>query len=96
MSVNKFMFITYWLISEDRKRIYVGFSDDLRARIKQHKNKKVKSTKDFGSFRCFKLEEAGDYIEARNREKYWKSAVGRKKLKIFYDKIIDKPLSSSG
>lgn len=81
------IFIIYLLVCEDYKNTYVGFSDNINRRIAEHKNKKVKSTKNFGKFRCFALEKVYNISEARKREKYWKSHVGRKKLKEIYNKI---------
>lgn len=82
------MYTIYWLISEDLKRTYVGFTDNVKQRLEYHKNKKVKTTITFGKFKCFKLEEVKDLSQAIIREKYWKSAAGRKKLKKLFDKIM--------
>ena len=82
------MYKTYWLISQDKTKTYVGFSERLEDRIREHKDKKVFTTKNFGAFRVFVLEEVAEDIPlAREREKYWKSSAGRKKLKQFYSKI---------
>jgi len=77
----------YWLISEDKLKTYVGFSPRLEERLREHRNKKVKSTKDFGNFRNYILEEVRTLKEARKKEKYWKSHAGRKKLKQLFKKI---------
>lgn len=87
-------YIIYWLISYDCKKTYVGFSGDINNRIKKHKNKQIKSTLNFGKFKCFKLEEVNGLIEARAKEKYWKSHAGRKKLKQYFDKIKMVPSSN--
>jgi len=71
--------VVYWLISEDGKRTYVGSSNDIKRRIEEHKNKKVTSTKNFGKLKGCILEDFCSLVEARHREKYWKSAAGRKK-----------------
>lgn len=41
------MFTVYAIQSEVDKRIYVGFSQDVDKRLKEHNNKKTKSTKGF-------------------------------------------------
>ena len=41
-------------------------------------------------------EEVNNVEEARIRERYWKSHAGRKKLKQYFNKIINTPRSSSG
>ncbi|MDO8240925.1 MAG: GIY-YIG nuclease family protein [Candidatus Moranbacteria bacterium] len=75
----------YQLISEDRTKTYIGFSDDLDRRISEHLAGKVKTTKNFGEFSHRILEKVNDIRLARIAEKYWKSASGRKKLKEQFD-----------
>jgi predicted GIY-YIG superfamily endonuclease len=90
-------YIIYWLISENYKNTYVGFSNDISARIAQHRAKQVRTTRNFGKFRCFKIEKTDNPQKARQLEKYWKSSHGRKRLKQYYEKIINNlPPSSSG
>ena len=81
------MFTVYLLISNDYKKTYIGFSDDIKRRVKEHTKGKVKTTKNFNGFRCFNLEEVDDIITAREKEKYWKSHAGRVKLKKYISKI---------
>ena len=64
--------VVYWLISEDYNNTYIGFSNNLDQRISQHKYKAVNSTINFGTFRCFRLEEINSLEKALIREKYWK------------------------
>jgi putative endonuclease len=80
-------FVIYWLISELRDKIYVGFSDNIQSRLLQHRRQQVKTTKSFGKFRSYILERVDDLDKARIREKYWKSAAGRRKLKEYFKKI---------
>lgn len=79
------MYFIYWLISEDRSKTYVGFTDNLQKRVECHGSKKVKTTKSFGNFSVDILEEVDDIKQARTREKYWKSSAGRKKLKAKFN-----------
>lgn len=81
------MYYIYWLINEQGSKTYVGFSNNIEQRIIQHRNKQVKTTTNFGHFQIKILEEVENVIQARQREKYWKSAVGRKKLKSLYKDI---------
>lgn len=74
------MYSIYALQFED-KRIYVGMTGDLERRIKEHRNGKTKSTKNRKIIRIFKIEERSTRIEARAREKYWKSGCGKEFLK---------------
>ena len=90
------MYIIYWLINESCTKTYVGFSNKLQNRLHKHKNKRVKSTKNFGNFKVYILEEIETLEKSRKREKYWKSAAGRKKLKKYFNTINNLPPSSSG
>ena len=74
----------YWLIDEKGAKTYVGFSGNLEKRLQEHATKKVKSTKNFGAFKCIILEKKPTESEAKKRERYWKSSAGRKKLKAIY------------
>ncbi len=74
----------YWLIDEEYSCTYIGFSDNIRRRVNEHKQRKVKTTKDFSKFRCFRIEEVDNLLETRKREKYWKSSAGRRKLKVYF------------
>jgi putative endonuclease len=89
-----YMFKIYWIIDSSFKKTYIGFSDNLRRRVSEHKNKKVKTTKNFNNFRVFILENVENIALARKKEKYWKSAAGRKKLKEYFEKIKNEPPSS--
>ncbi|MCX6765851.1 MAG: GIY-YIG nuclease family protein [Candidatus Moranbacteria bacterium] len=82
-------YVIYWLVSENKKKTYIGFTDDIKRRIKEHRNKKVKTTRDFGNFKVFILENIQNENEIEIREKYWKSCAGRKKLKKLFEKYID-------
>lgn len=85
----------YWLISENKKKTYVGFTDDIKRRIEEHKNKKIKTTTNFDNFAVFIIEKVKAKNEALMRERYWKSCAGRKRLKAVFGKCL-KASSSSG
>ena len=87
------MYLIYWLISELIDKTYVGFTNDIKTRIKFHKTGRVKTTIDFGKCRYFILEKVLTLTEAREKEKYWKSATGRRKLKKLFGEIVNKPSS---
>ncbi|MEM7550083.1 MAG: GIY-YIG nuclease family protein [Bacteroidota bacterium] len=75
------MHYVYALKSETHNFIYVGITDNLPRRVKQHNAGWNKSTKHYKSFRLIYYEVAPDKPSARKREKYWKNASGKRKLK---------------
>ncbi|MCF6214020.1 MAG: GIY-YIG nuclease family protein [Flavobacteriaceae bacterium] len=72
------MYFTYIIYSKNFNRYYVGLSADVSQRLKSHNAGKVKSTKAFTSWKLVHVEKFDTRIEARKREKYLKSAAGRK------------------
>ncbi len=81
------MYTIYWLINEQRNKTYIGLSKNFKQRILEHKSKKVKTTINFGNFTYHILEKIDVITKARQREKYWKSSAGRRKLKNLYKNI---------
>ena len=74
------MVTVYILQSTRRKYRYVGITNDTVERIKRHNEQRSKATKPFAPFRLVLKEEYVDYKEARKRERFLKSGVGRKFL----------------
>ncbi|HEY4515254.1 MAG TPA: GIY-YIG nuclease family protein [Candidatus Paceibacterota bacterium] len=73
------MFI-YALINEDN-RIYVRMTNSLARRVKEHNSGYVFSTKGYLPWKLLYVEEVKTRQEARNREKYLKSGIGKEFLK---------------
>ncbi|SNS53102.1 putative endonuclease [Ekhidna lutea] len=71
------MFYVYAIKSEDRNYIYVGLSNNLERRLKEHNEGKNKTTKPYRPFVLIHSETFETRIEARKREKYLKSGIGR-------------------
>jgi len=75
-------FTIYALKSLIDDRIYVGFTTDVEKRLKEHNSGKTKSTKGYRPwFLLFTEELTGTFDDARKREKYYKSGIGKEKLK---------------
>ncbi|MBT8306813.1 MAG: GIY-YIG nuclease family protein [Maribacter sp.] len=72
------MFFVYVLYSDGFDRYYVGFSQNADIRLKEHNGGQNKSTKPYIPWRLVHSEEYKTRIEARTREKYLKSASGRR------------------
>ena len=81
------MFYIYALSSLSRNYIYVGMTKDLDARIKRHNDGREKTTRAYRPFELIFSEALSvERIEARKREKYWKSGIGKEKLRQIRDK----------
>jgi putative endonuclease len=68
-------------------------TEDLDRRIGEHKKGKTRSTKNRGDFCVKVIEKCASRIEAREREKYWKSGIGKEELKY---SGVEQSGSSSG
>ncbi|MBC7398935.1 MAG: GIY-YIG nuclease family protein [Mucilaginibacter sp.] len=78
------MFFVYVLQSQKTNRRYVGMSSDPEKRLLQHNGGYNTSTKAYRPWIKVHSESFETRVEARNREKYLKSGVGREYL----DKIL--------
>lgn len=78
---SHFMYYVYAIKSRIKNYIYVGLTNNLERRIKEHNNKKESTTKPCVPFDILTTEEFKTRIEARKREKYLKSGFGREYLK---------------
>jgi putative endonuclease len=75
------MFFVYAIRSEMDGRIYVGMCSNMETRLKEHNTGKTKSTKGFRPWILIYKEEINTRVDARNKEKYLKSGVGKEFLK---------------
>ena len=71
------MYFVYILKSEKDDNIYIGITDNLERRLKQHNKGKNLSTKYRRPLRLIYHEVVENRNEARKREKYLKSGSGR-------------------
>ncbi len=71
------MYIVYILKSLVAQKTYVGFTNDLERRIKQHNSGKSYYTKRYKPWEVY-TEKFETFSEAERREKYLKSASGRR------------------
>jgi putative endonuclease len=75
------MHTIYALESTKDHRIYIGFTQNLERRLAEHNAGHVFSTKGFRPWKVIYTEFVASRNEARVREKYWKSGIGKEKLK---------------
>lgn len=75
------MYYVYVIKSKVDSRLYKGITNNLERRIKEHHIGKNKSTKAYRPWELVLVEEHPTRIEARAREKFFKSGQGRDYLK---------------
>lgn len=82
------MYYVYVLKSDIDGFWYTGYTKDLQKRILDHNNKENFSTKNRSPFKLIYFEGCSDERDARAREKYLKSGMGKKyiknRLKFFF------------
>ena len=90
MENQKISFV-YILQSIKDNKFYVGYTTNLKNRLKRHKQGEVKATKYRKPLRLVYYEECESRYEGRKREKYLKSLYGyrekRKLIKEFDKKV---------
>jgi len=62
-------------------KFYTGYTIDLRRRFNEHNSNRVFSTKGRGPFRLIYYEACINEDDAKGREKYLKSGMGKRYLK---------------
>ena len=75
------MFYTYVLQSEKDKKLYVGFTDNVENRLKEHNEGINISTKSRVPFKLLYYEALPTKREALKRERFYKSGRGHEVLK---------------
>ena len=77
-------YYVYALSSEIKDWIYVGMTNNFKRRIEEHNRGYNRSTKPYKPFHTLFIEEYESTIEARNKEKYLKSAAGKRWIRKNY------------
>ena len=75
------MFYTYILQSKKNGKWYTGSTGDLRKRLKEHNDGKSNYTKKNIPYEIIYYEACIKYEDARSRELYLKSGMGKRYLK---------------
>lgn len=76
-----FMFYMYVLRNLKDKKLYIGFTSDLRKRFSDHNKDSNSSTKYRRPFELLYYEAHMSEQDARRREKYFKTDKGKSSLK---------------
>jgi len=78
---KRFMYYTYLLQSRKSDKWYTGSTNDLRKRFKDHNDGKSSYTKKYIPYEIIYYEACIDEQDARSREKYLKTGMGKRYLK---------------
>jgi len=79
------MYQVYILKSLKDLRTYVGYSQDAQERLSEHNSGKVDATLNRRPLRILYTENVDNLEKAKQRERYWKSGAGRRKLKAYFN-----------
>lgn len=75
-------YFVYILKSLEFDKTYVGISNEPNRRLREHNSGKSKFTRKFMPWKILYKEEFDSRKLAREREKYLKSAAGRRRIKL--------------
>ena len=81
-------YYTYILQSLKNNSLYIGYTSDLKNRIKKHNLGENKATKPFIPYKLIFYEAFLNRIDAKNREKYLKGGYGRKTINKMLNKYL--------
>jgi len=84
------MYYIYVLRSGKDNKNYIGYTKDIKRRIREHLLGEVNSTKSRRPLEIIYYEQFETSDEAVKREKYLKSGIGRQKLKTILNNNIKK------
>jgi len=86
---RKYMYHVYIIQSQKDLKFYTGITNNLERRLKEHNKGKnsTPSTLERGPFKLVHSESVENRIEARKRERFFKSGAGRE----FRDKVLNIP-----
>ncbi len=75
------MYHVYILLNEANTKTYTGVANDVQERLEEHNVGKVKSSRAYRPYRIVHTEAFVTLSEARQKEKFYKSTTGRRKLR---------------
>ena len=76
-----------YVLQDNKENLYKGMTNNLERRLSEHKRGRTKTTKKMTDPRIVYTEQYKTFKEARKRELYFKTAAGRRFLKL---KLVNK------
>lgn len=83
------MFYVYIIQSNKTKRLYKGFTKDIKRRITEHNRGNVKTTKRGVSWKLIYYQGFVNEKDARREELFLKSGKGRERLKFLLENSLE-------
>lgn len=78
------MYSVYILLNEVKTRTYTGVADDVNKRLALHNAGRVKASRPYRPYNIIHTEEFETLKEARQKEKFYKSTTGRRRIKEMF------------
>ncbi len=89
------MYYVYVLYGAEQDKLYIGFTEDLKKRIKEHQRNTCHTTKRLSNFELVYYEACKAKKDATNREKQLKTGFGRGYLRKRVSNYLTKLPGSS-
>ena len=83
------MYYVYVLKSQRDEKLYIGYTADLRKRVREHQNGEVISTKPRRPFELIFYEGYKSMADAKRRERYLKTDKGKSSLRMMLRKSLE-------
>ena len=81
MFTPEYMYTVY-VLQDKNGKLYKGLTNNLKRRLQEHKRGKTITTNKMANIKLIYKEEFSNFDQARKRELYFKTAAGRKFIKI--------------
>lgn len=95
--MNKLQYCVYVLLSQKDNKFYIGYTTNLHERLTSHITGNSKATEARRPFTLIFCEYYLSKHDATRREKYFKTSVGKKILRLMlYNSLIEAQHNSSG
>jgi putative endonuclease len=78
------IYYVYILLNEAKTRTYTGVTDNVNKRLTEHNAGRVKSSQPYRPYKVIHVESFETLSEARQKEKYYKSTTGRRRLREMF------------
>ena len=78
------MYYVYILLNEAKIRTYTGVAEDVNKRLTEHNAGRVKASRPYRPYKIIHTESFETLKEARQKEKFYKSTTGRRRIKEMF------------